>query len=332
MPPENRHSGPQEPLRLGLSLDNRPFVISNIQWRTTQGGATYLACTLFDQSSHVTGRYWDVPAGGDQQFADGDIVLVSGQVIEYNGGMQVKITSLRSAAADEYDPVDFLSPPVRPLDTMIDELRQIITQVGTVSLRELLEKTLLRPAFLREYSRAPAARSNHHARVGGLLEHSLSVAGLANEACKRYPELDRDLLVTAALLHDMGKVWEYELRPGFPTSTPGHLLGHIAMALLQVDAESRKINGFDNDLRNRLLHCILSHHGELEKGSPVTPKTLEAIVLHRLDMIDAGAQGYLDHVSGDHAPGDWTARAWMFENSPLMRPRGDLALDKAISD
>ncbi|MEM8861568.1 MAG: HD domain-containing protein, partial [Chloroflexota bacterium] len=181
---------------------------------------------------------------------------------------------------------------------------------------------LLDEKFLSKYAVAPAAKSMHHASVGGLLEHSLSMANLAEAASANYPYVNRDLLVSGALVHDMGKVWEYTLDGEFGTSEDGHLVGHITRAAIYIEAQAqayKEIN--EKDLRE-LIHLVVSHHGTHEWGSPVVPKTLEAILLHQLDLLDSRVQGYFDFLRSEPGLDGWSPRRSMMHSTYLRQPKG----------
>jgi 3'-5' exoribonuclease len=203
---------------------------------------------------------------------------------------------------------------------LVTELREVIAGVGERFLRELLEQILLDPDFLPQYATAPAAKRNHHAWQGGLLAHSLAVAQAALDVSHRYHHVDRHLLVTAALLHDVGKVIEYTSRPAIDFTDEGRLVGHIVIGARMVETAIDEIEGFPEPLRLRLLHAILAHHGGLDKGSPVAPKTLEAVLLHHLDWMDSQAQAIVNHLKQDPPNGNgWTSRCPMVW-SEVYRP------------
>jgi 3'-5' exoribonuclease len=197
---------------------------------------------------------------------------------------------------------------------MVSELQRLISSIKDEYLRQLLKEVLGDPAFQERFFKAAAAKTYHHACVGGLLEHSLDVARQMVFVSKRYPELDRDLAATVALLHDVGKVDSYVLQGSFDLTDQGKLLGHIYIGAALVGRAIECIDGFPQELRMRVLHAILSHHGELAKGSPVTPRTPEAIALHHADTLDASVRGWVDHVDREPPNGEpWTSWSNMYD-------------------
>jgi 3'-5' exoribonuclease len=181
---------------------------------------------------------------------------------------------------------------------------------------------LLDEAFLRDYDNAPAARNMHHAYIGGLMEHTLSMATLANYLANHFPYVNRDLLLAGTLLHDMGKAIEYDISKSFSFSEDGRLVGHITRAVVLVEKAAAEIGGFPEEELRHLVHLIASHHGTLEWGSPVLPKTLEAILLHQIDLLDSRVQGFFDHLANDNGEEAWTVKSSYMFGTELRRPDG----------
>jgi 3'-5' exoribonuclease len=296
-------------LQAGQELFDQPFLLIDVTQRETRDGRPFLLFNLGDKSGRISGVFWNVPDEVVQNCVTGTVVLVTGDVRLYNKRLQVTALDLQP-----YEPAtmaDYISSSRRDRDEMIAELRQIIEEMGE-PLRSLATAILLEPAFLRRYAEAPAATIMHHAYVGGLLEHVLAMVSLCRLSAELYPMVNPDLLLAGVLLHDVGKVMAYETRETFPLTDDGRLVGHLARGVLMVDAAAAKIDGFPADLRQQLIHLLLSHHGTADWGSPVPPRTLEAALLHQIDMLDSRAQGFIDHVLAEPGDVEWTAPSPMF--------------------
>jgi 3'-5' exoribonuclease len=296
-------------LQAGQELFDQPFLLLDVTQRETRDGRPFLLFNLGDKSGRISGIFWNVPDEVVQSCVTGTVVLVTGDVRLYNKRLQVAALDLQP-----YEPAtmsDFISSSRRDRDEMIAELRQIIEELGE-PLRGLATRMLLEPTFLRRYAEAPAATIMHHAYVGGLVQHVLAMVSFCRLAAELYPTVNRDLLIAGVLLHDVGKVIAYETRETFPLTDDGRLVGHLARGVLMVDAAIAEMEGFPADLRQQLIHLLLSHHGTADWGSPVPPRTLEASLLHQIDMLDSRAQGFIDHVLAEPGDVEWTAPSPMF--------------------
>ncbi|HEY3397998.1 MAG TPA: HD domain-containing protein [Armatimonadota bacterium] len=267
----------------------------------------FLDLRLLDRSGEVTGRVWDDAEELAAGLAVGQIVWVRGRVEEYKGARQLVVNDLQPAAPEEYDFADFVRCASRPVEEMLAELDELIASVETPPLRELLELVFADEEFRAQFSVAPGAARLHHACRGGLLEHSLSVAALCEQAARRHPELHRDLLLTGALLHDIGKVQELQGELAYEYSEAGRFCGHIVLGDRLVMEKVAQCEGFPLQLRQLLTHLLLSHHGELQYGAPVRPKIAEALALHYADNLDAKLQIFEDYRhSAESGTGDWS--------------------------
>ena len=309
-------------LRAGMQIQKSPFLLAVLQQATDRNGDTYLKMTLRDKTGDIQARYWRVPTGTAEQLDEGKGVAVSGQVTEYRGTAQVNINGVFPYELEDMG--EFLPTSRRPRQEMVDELQRLIGSIKNLYLRSLLKEVLGDPTFQDRFFDASAAKTMHHACVGGLLEHSLDVARQVVFVSKRYPEVDRDLVATVALLHDVGKVDSYVLKGSFGMTDAGRLLGHIYIGASRVDQAIARVDGFPQELRLRVLHAILSHHGEKAKGSPVIPRTPEALLLYHADYLDAMVRGWVDHVHRDAPNGvSWTSWSNMHEGELYVGPEYD---------
>jgi 3'-5' exoribonuclease len=259
-----------------------------------------------------------VPLTVDVWARPGLAVLVTGRVNTYKEATQVSINDM--VRAQNINVADFLPSSKRPQAEMLAELRDVVASLAE-PWRTLTEYLLLDGPDAERFAIAPAARSMHHAYIGGLLEHTLSMAAIAQMLANHYPYVNKDLLFCGVLLHDLGKVHEYSLEEGFDRSEDGRLVGHIVRVAIMVETAGREL-GFPPDDLQQLLHLILSHHGTHEWGSPVVPKTLEAVLLHQIDLLDSRVGGFMDHVSNDSGRESWTTRRSEMFGTDLRRPDG----------
>jgi 3'-5' exoribonuclease len=276
-----------------------PFLVRDKTVGMAKNGKPYLSLKLMDRSGEIEGRVWDRVDELAALFDRNDFILVAGRASVYLGKMQLVVQELARLAEAQVDLADFLPVSARPVAEMIAELRTLVAGFSDPHLRRLMEAFLADEAWLAAYSRAPAAKAMHHVYLGGLLEHSLAVAALADDICRRYPGLHRDLLITGALLHDVGKVNELRFERAFEYSDAGKLLGHIVIGVEMVEEKLRTVNGFPLELAILLKHLLLSHHGQYEYGSPKRPKTLEAVVLNFIDDLDSKINGVRSHLEKD---------------------------------
>ncbi len=303
-------------LQSGEELINEPFLLADVVRRKTRDGRPFLLCTLRDRTGLLNGVFWDVPDYVDAWVKAGLAVLVSGQTNNYKNALQVNITDLNQAG--DTDSADLLPSSQRSRTEMLAELQEQISQLEE-PWHSLVTHILLNEDFLARFADAPAARMMHHAYIGGLLEHTLSMASLANFLATHYPYVNKDLLLAGTLLHDMGKTEEYGIDGSFDFSEDGRLVGHIVRAVIMIEQAATELDFPPEELR-QLVHLILSHHGNLEWGSPVKPKTLEAILLHQIDLLDSRIQGFYDHIQDDAGNETWTTKSSLMHGTELQRP------------
>jgi 3'-5' exoribonuclease len=247
----------------------------------------FLVVTLGDVSGVIDAKVWNNAHALAERFADGDIVHVKGKVEAYNGSLQLIVQTLRRCQEGEYDWAHFIRSTERDSDGLVEEVEHRIAQMNNPYLKQLLRSFFDDPIFAAEFFQAPAAKDMHHAYVGGLSEHVVNVLHIARAVTHIYPQIDADLLTTGIILHDIGKLRELSGGAVVGYTDEGKLIGHVTIGAMMVEEKMNAIPNFPADLRMRVTHMILSHHGVLEYGAPVLPKTLEAVALHYVENMDA---------------------------------------------
>ena len=302
------------------------FLVLAKQQRTTKSNKPYLNLILGDKTGQIEGRVWDP---GDpriaKDFERGDIVKVRGSFSRYEDRAQVKVDQLRKALAGEADKMDMLPATTRDVGALWAQLEASVESLANPDLKRLLKALLADSALAQMYREAPAARQLHHAWLGGLLEHVVSLLALADRVAAHYALLDRDLLVAGVILHDIGKIRELEWETGFDYTVEGVLLGHIQMGVDLVEKTIAALPGFPDRLRTLVLHMILSHHGKLEFGSPKLPMIPEAVVLNFLDDLDAKMQAMASEFEKSaregRAPDGLTGKVWSLDQRQLLNTK-----------
>jgi len=272
----------------------------------TKNGKEYYSVVLFDKTKEVDCKIWDTSSPGIDDFSMGDMVEVTGEVKEFNGMIQVNAERIRVCSESEYELSNYIRTSSRDIDEMYNELLGLIDTVKNHDLKALMDKFFREDEeFIKKFKYRAAAKSVHHAFMGGLLEHSLSVANLANMVAKHYDFLKRDTLLCAAILHDIGKVKEISDFPMSDYTEEGQFLGHLVIGLEMVDEKIKELPGFNQKLANEIRHCIVSHHGSLEFGAAKVPCTAEAMALHMIDDIDAKLEQFKENLES-LTDGEWT--------------------------
>jgi len=277
----------------------------------TKKGDPFLSITLTDRTGDVEAKVWDNAMQFSSLFKEGDILEVQGQTGSYKGQIQMTLSGLK--VVDNEDPALFLETASSDISEMVASLRTMVKKIKDSDLRTLLERFLSDHTFLEKFKKAPAAKNFHHNYVGGLLEHTLSVCKLAIDVMKHYPNLDGDLLLAGAFLHDIGKIREFKYAASIDYTDEGRLLGHLVLGVGMIEEKMAAIKKFPEETALRLKHLILSHHGEYEFGSPKRPKFLEALALHTIDDLDAKMNGIARYMEKDTKEGSWTDFNRMFE-------------------
>ena len=264
------------------------YLCKHKQSAVTKNGKQYENVILQDRTGTIDAKIWDPNSMGIDEFEALDYVDISGDITVFNGALQVSIKRARKAGEGEYNPADYLPTSRYDIDTMYQELLSWIGTVKNQYLSAILTYYFIQDQeTVKRFRMSSAAKSVHHGFVGGLLEHTLSVTRFCDFMAKSYGILNRDLLITAAILHDIGKTKELSLFPQNDYTDDGQLLGHIMIGAEMVHDAAQKIEGFPMELENQLKHCILAHHGELEYGSPKKPALIEAMALNLADNADA---------------------------------------------
>jgi 3'-5' exoribonuclease len=298
------------------------FLVQARERKIARTGSPYLDLELRDSSGVMRAKLWDCDRH-TLDFEVEDIVEVDGVVEDYQGTVQIRVRKISRCSPEEVDLFDYLPrsrrDPAEMYTALIDRLRG----VPEGPLRMLLLSIMEDPSISEKFKKAPAAMSFHHAYLGGLLEHILSLVQLADQVCDHYEFLRRDLLLAGLVLHDLGKIEELSFSRGFRYSTRGQLLGHISIGLEMVQEKMRQIPGFPAELKGQIEHMILSHHGKVEFGSPKEPVFPEALLVHFLDEIDSKLEAMrVQYATDQDRPGDWTARNPALRRELLKIERG----------
>jgi 3'-5' exoribonuclease len=302
------------------------FLVLSKQQRMTKSNKPYLNLMLADKTGQMEARVWEP---GDpriaREFERGDVVKMRGCVTRFDERCQIKVDHLRKAQDGEAALEDMLPATIFDVNELWGRLQGAVESVTDPDLRRLLEALLGEPEIARAYREAPAARQLHHAWLGGLLEHVVSLLGLAEKVAGHYAMLDRDLLITGVILHDIGKIRELTWATGFDYSVEGVLLGHIQMGVDLVEKTIDELPNFPPRLRTLVLHLILSHHGKLEFGSPKLPMIPEALALNFVDDFDAKMQAVASEFEKSAREGrgadELTGKVWALDNRQLLNTR-----------
>lgn len=266
---------------------NEIFLCKSKQTAMTKSGKPYDNVILQDKTGTLDAKIWDVGSVGIEEFDAMDYIAITGDITSFQGNLQCSIKRARKVNEGEYDPADYLPVSDKDVEVMYKELMGFIGSVKNQYLSQLLHSFFDNKEFERRFKFHSAAKSVHHGFVGGLLEHTLGVTKNCDYFAKMYPVLNRDLLLTAAIFHDIGKLKELSTFPENDYTDAGQLLGHIMIGAELVGDAIKGIDGFPVVLANELKHCILAHHGELEFGSPKKPALVESLALSFADNIDA---------------------------------------------
>jgi 3'-5' exoribonuclease len=285
------------------------FLVAVKEIRTSQrSGKSWLELALRDRTGSIPAKMWDNFEALAKTFEADDVVQIRGRVKLYNGQKEMTLEQIVPAAVRDYDLSDFLAHTKHDVEKLSGELSAAVAGVKNPWIKRLLESVVNDPAIAPKLKRAPAAMSMHHAFVGGLLEHTVSLIGLGRVVAAHYPELDFDVLLAGIVLHDVGKIDELSYERATNYTTAGRLLGHITIGTLLVREKIKAIAGFPEPLAILIEHLILSHHGTYEFGSPALPQTREAMALHFLDDMDSKMAAMRTTLEGAAGSEEWTER------------------------
>jgi len=280
------------------------YLVGEVTLRAAKNGSKYIQATLCDKTGSVPARHWDATEIDFNNYKATSYVNARGRVETYKNAMQMVVFAVQSCPAEGINTSDFLPISTRPLDEMEREFLALLETFTDPDYKTLLKEIFTDTSVRERYMKGPAASAVHHAWIGGLVEHVLSACKTAQAIAEQRPYLKRDLLMAGVMLHDIGKIEEIDSGPGFNYTDTGRLCGHIVLGALLVDRFIGKLKDFPRAKRDLLIHMILSHHGELEYGSPVKPCTAEAVALHHLECLDAKVQGIQTIIERERAGGN----------------------------
>ena len=278
-------------LKRGDTVDHY-LLISRLDIRTTKAGKEYLSLVLQDQSIALNANVWENFNSLVNNSKVGDVVKVDGSIEEFQGAPQIRISKIRLLSpSDNISPAEFLPKSEHDLGKMVEEFENRIDKISNKQLKTLLGRIFSSERFTN-FTLAPAGKSWHHGYIHGLIEHTLEIIRICDLMSDFHPEINRDLLISGAMLHDFGKTEELKYDSAFEYTDKGKLLGHIVIAAIIISEEAKSLPDFPIELKNNLIHLLLSHQGKLEYASPVVPKTIEAIALYQADELSAKVNAY----------------------------------------
>lgn len=282
----------------------------------TKNGKPYDTVVLQDKTGTIDAKVWDPNNAGIAEFDSLDYIEVYGDITSFQGVLQVNVKRIRKCQEGEYAPADYLPVSRFDREEMYQELLSYINGVENTYLKQLLQEFFVKDqAFISAFKQSSAAKTVHHGFVGGLLQHTLGVTKLCDYYCSTYPLLKRDLLITAAICHDMGKTKEISLFPENDYTDAGQFLGHIVIGVEMIGEKVRNIPGFPEVLANELKHCILAHHGEYEFGSPKKPAIMEAMALNLADNTDAKMETFTEILESSRDNNGWLGFNRLFDSN-----------------
>lgn len=322
-------------LKKGEAL-NHFLIVRKCEVRLTKANKQYLLLEIGDKTLTLNANMWDNFEEILVKIKPGLVVKVAGVMDEFQGNSQIRITAIRPAApSDGITASDFLAHSKRDLGQMKDEFVARMNKIGDSNLRQLMENIFQGEKF-EKFVNVPAGKLWHHSYIHGLLEHTLEIIRICDLMCDIHPEINRDILICGAMLHDFGKTEELSYEPVFEYTDKGKLLGHIVISAMLVNEESKKIKDFPEDLKDCLLHVILSHQGKLEFASPVVPKTLEAITLYQADELSAKVNAYKNAILKDQKiDSKWTKYISLVSTELFnhgISSEGDEEINKSLFD
>ncbi|MGD0790357.1 MAG: OB-fold nucleic acid binding domain-containing protein [Terriglobales bacterium] len=295
------------------------FVVASKQVKAKKNGEPYLALTLADRTGQIEAKMWDNVDEFILAFEQDDFLKIKGLINKYKNRFQLTIHKLRRMEEGEIDFTDYLPKTTKDIGELWRTLTEFVATFQNPHLKSLVELFMADAEIAERYRNAPAAKTLHHAYIGGLLDHVVSLFRSCDLICRNYPQVNRDLLLTGAFLHDIGKIQELTYNRAFSYTTRGQLLGHMIIELEMLQAKLAKLPGFPEELKTLLEHMIISHHGQYDFGSPKLPMFPEALMLHYLDDLDSKMEAMRAHFEREaELEGPWTSY-----NASLGRPLFD---------
>lgn len=292
------------------------YLCKHRQSAVTKNGKPYENVILQDKTGTMDAKVWEPNNPGIDDFDTLDYIEVYGEVTNFQGALQVNVKRIRVCREGEFNPADYLPVSSKDIDTMYQELLSLIKSIQNTYYKQLLEAFFVKDeAFSKAFRKSSAAKAVHHGFVGGLLEHTLSVAKLCDYYCTAYPVLKRDLLLTAAICHDIGKTRELSAFPENDYTDEGQMLGHIVMGAQMVADKAAGIADFPKALLTQVQHCILAHHGKYEYGSPKIPAIIEAVALNYADDTDAKMETFKEILDNNSEVTGWFGYNRLFESN-----------------
>lgn len=309
-------------LREGDFIKNDIYLCKSKQVLTGKSGKEYVSLILQDKTGTIDAKIWDF-SSEIEQYEAMDFVHIDARVTSFQDALQLNVSKIYKAREGEYYPENYFPKTNKDVEEMYRKVKNYIANIKDPNLRILMEEFFVKDdAFVKEFKNHSAAKSVHHSFMGGLLEHTLSVVNMCDYYATNYPIINRDLLIAAALLHDIGKMDELSAFPRNDYTDEGQLLGHIFIGANKVTEKIKSIVGFPEKLAGELIHCILAHHGELEYGSPKKPATIEAMALHFADNTDAKLQTMTELLSSYDSKVEWMGYQRLFESNIMRSTKG----------
>jgi 3'-5' exoribonuclease len=290
------------------------FLVTEKNLAYSQKGSPYLNLRLKDRTGEVEGKIWENANEWDKQFKKGDIIRIQSRAVNFRNTLQLSILDVQKMDDSSINPEDYFPVARRDIEEMFVEMMTYVEEIRNPYLKSLLEAFFKDDTISMMFKKAPAAKTFHHVYRGGLLEHTLSVVRLLEIVTDHYDGVDRDLLITGGLLHDIGKIYEFSYDNITDYSDQGRLVGHIVIGVEMLNTKIATIDAFPEALAMELRHLLLSHHGTHEFGSPKRPKTVEALMVHHIDDLDAkmnAFQGFIEESGDDES--HWTPFHRLFE-------------------
>lgn len=285
---------------------------------TSKAGKPFLTVTLADKTGEITGRVFKNADFFADLFTEGDFIYVQGRTQTYEGKLQLVIDTLERVAPTEVEAKDFLPTSRRDPKELKRHMRRVLDSIGDEHVRALCVRAVFETPEGELFCRAPAAQGMHHAHLHGLLEHTLSVLILLDTVSRHYPNVNRDMLLAGGLFHDFGKIYELDFELAIGYSDRGRMVPHLIIGVQIIDRLIAEIPGFPEEARLQLEHIILAHHGTREFGSPVEPRTVEAMIIHQIEDMDAKVFAFLNHIEKAGPDATWTDKHFML-GVPLRR-------------